>query len=361
LGRNTIRRITVRKFTLLTALIVLAASVSMSAAQTSTPAAPTNSQTTTTQATQTPSSVNVFYVACENQGVINFDGTMQAGYDIYYQLFNGPNASGTALTTLRQVTVNGSYAVSDQVSYASGQTLASGGTGSARVTIAREGSPTSTTLDTTVNDLQDGCNNPRNPLVSSTDAGSGSTTTTEPTQGVRSPTGGFLSIVNPVNPLVVIGVPAQPGRSNKPGEVFAECDQYRRISDPGILYDNDNIMIFWSWFAKTEEQIQQHLANSVYEVKFQTAPLKNVLVSPVQKIGTNFWVFYTAQVGNLSPGRYGVEFKLSWTLPIEDGYDSYGPGTDNFRFNSTCTFEIQRTPFGDQAQVQYNGMYSIDR
>ena len=350
-----------RKFILLTALIMLATSVSMTAAQTATPAAPTNSQSTT-QSTQTPSSVNVFYVACENQGVINFDGTMQPGFDIYYQLFSGPSGGGTALTSLRQVTVNGTYAVSDQVSYASGQTIAAGGTGSARVVIAREGSPTSTTLDTTVNDLQDGCNNPRNPLVSSTDAGSGSSTTdAEPTEGVRSPTGGRLSIVVPRNPIVVIGVPQPVGRSNKPGEIFAECDQYRQISDPGILYDDDSIMIFWSWYARTPEQIQQHLDNAIYEVKFQTAPLKNVLVSPVQQIGANYWVFYTAQVGNLSPGKYGVEFKLNWSQPTSDGYDDYGPGTNNLRFNSTCTFEIQRTPFGDQAQVQYNGMYSIDR
>lgn len=352
-----------RKCILLIALMMLAASASITTAQTSPTDTPVPNQqtTTTTQATQTPSSVNIFYVACENQGVINFDGTMQPGYDIYYQLFSGPNGSGTALTSLRQVSVNGSYAVSDQVSYNNGQTLAAGGTGSARVIIAREGNPSSTTLDTTVNDLQDGCNNPQHPLVSSTDAGSGSTTDAEPTEGVRSPTGGRLSIVVPRNPIVVIGVPQPVGRSNKPGEIFAECDQYRQISDPGILYDDDNIMIFWSWYARTEEQLQQHLDNAIYEVKFQTAPLKNVVISPVQKLGANYWVFYTAQIGNLSPGRYGVEFKLTWSQPITDGYDDFGPGTDNIRFDSTCTFEIQRTPFGDQAQVQYNGMYSIDR
>ena len=94
-----------RKSILLIALMMLAASVSMTAAQTSPTTTPVPTQqtttTTTTQATQTPSSVNVFYVACENQGVINFDGTMQPGFDIYYQLFSGPNGSGTALTSLR--------------------------------------------------------------------------------------------------------------------------------------------------------------------------------------------------------------------------------------------------------------------
>ncbi len=344
-----------RKLTILIALMILAVQVSLSAAQTTT----TTTTTTTTQVPST-SSINIFYVACETQGVINFDGTIEAGYDIYYQLFTGPNGGGQAASNLRQVPVSGAYAVSDQLSYTSGQTVSAGATGSARVVMAREGNPNSTIFEEVVNDVQDGCNNPQNPLVSSTDAGS-ATADTAATQGVRSPFGGFLSIVTPRNPLVVIGVPQPVGRSNKPGEIFAECDQYRDISNPGILYDNDNIVIFWSWFARSEELAQNHIDAAVYDVKFQTAPLTNVIVSPIQQIGANYWVFYYAQIGNLSPGKYGVSFKLSWTQQIDDGYAKYGPGTLNDRVNSTCTFEIQRNPFGDQAQVQYNGMYSIDR
>ena len=44
------------------------------------------------------STINIFYVACENQGVINFDGTMEAGFDIYYQLFSAAGGGGQALT-----------------------------------------------------------------------------------------------------------------------------------------------------------------------------------------------------------------------------------------------------------------------
>lgn len=341
-----------RKLTILIALMILAVQASLSAAQTGT-------TTTTTTPTQVPStsSIDIFYVACETQGVINFDGTIEAGYDIYYQLFTGANGGGQAASTLRQVPVSGAYAVSDQITYTGGLTLSAGATGSARVVMAREGNPNSTIYETTVNDIQDGCNNPQNPLVSSTDV----TATETASQGVRSPFGGFLSIVTPRNPIVVIGVPQPVGRSNKPGEIFAECDQYRSIADPGILYDNDNIIIFWSWFARSEELVQNHIDSAIYDVKFQTAPLTNVIVSPIQKLGTNYWVFYYSQIGNLSPGKYGVSFKLSWSQQIDDGYAKYGPGTLNDRYNSTCTFEIKRNPFGDQAQVQYNGMYSIER
>jgi hypothetical protein len=258
---------------------------------------------------------------------------------------------------LRRVSVDGSYAVSEQLAYNSG-TVAAGATGSARVLIARESDSSSTIYDTTVNDLQDGCNSPRNAAISSTGAGDPVTTTTA-TGTIRSPLGGFLTLDQPPNPLVVIGVPSQPGRSNQPGVVFAECDQYPE-SGPGLLYDDDNIYIYWSWFAKTEAQVQDHINRAVYSVKFMTAPLVPVQVSPIQQIGSNFWVFYTVPVGNLSPGRYGVEFNLSWAAQITDGYDDFGPGTLNDRFHSTCTFDIQARPNG-RGNVSYNGMYSLDR
>jgi hypothetical protein len=193
--------------------------------------------------------------------------------------------------------------------------------------------------------------------VSSIGADAPVTTTTTGT--IRSPYGDFLNIEQPRNPIVVIGVPRQPGRSNRPGEIFAECDNFLPEAAPGLLYDNDNIVIFWSRFARTPEQVQDHIDKAIYDVTFQTAPLINVLVSGIEKRGANYWVFYTSQIGNLSPGKYGVNFKLSWREQTDDGYDKYGPGTTNDFFNSTCTFEIKRHPLGDAVQVDYNNIYSL--
>ena len=173
---------------------------------------------------------------------------------------------------------------------------------------------------------------------------------------IRSPFGGFLTTDVPQNPIVVIGVPAQPGRSNQPGVIFAECDQYP-AADPGKLYDDDNIVIFWSWYAKTAEEVQNHIDNALYNVRFMNAPLIPVQVSPIQKLGTNYWVFYTVPVGNLSPGNYGVDFKLDWANQITDGYEKFGPGTNNISYHSTCTFNIWSNP--NRGDVQYNGMYSL--
>ncbi len=338
-------------------MIVLALGVGISLAQT---------DTTTTEAT---SSVTIFFVACENQGVINLNGNMEAGLDVYFQFFSGPQGGGTALTTLRQAQVDGTYAISDAVPFQTGSTVAAGATASARVFIAREGSPSSTASDIfLVDDIQDGCNNPQNALTSSVDTGTGAAaTTTSSSHGIRirSPFGGFISPPGAAasatpEPAVVIGARQSAGagnRSNTAGVLFAECDKFPSAAAPGTLFDNDNIIIFWSWYARTEAQVQDHISKAQYNVRLNSAPLIEVQVSPIEKRGTNFWVFYYATVGNLRPGGYGVEFDLSWSEAHFDGYRNYGPGTDRERERGTCTFRIDRNP--NNLNVSYNNIYSV--
>lgn len=177
------------------------------------------------------SSVQIFFVACDTQGVMNVSGSMDAGFDIYYQVFSGAGGTGTALTSIRRISVDGTYAVSDQVAYNTGSTVASGSTASAKVYISAEGTSGTGTTPFVVDDVQDGCNSPQNTLVTSTDTGGTSvTTTTTSGSNILSPFGGTINpgvVVTP-EPLVVIGARTNinPKRSATPGVVFAECDQF---------------------------------------------------------------------------------------------------------------------------------------
>ncbi len=310
------------------------------------------------------SNVQIFVVICDTQAVVNFTGNMDAGYDVYYQLFSGSGATGTPLSGLRQVQVDAAYAFSENISYTGG-TVAVGAIGSAKVFIARETNSNSVTGDTfVVDDLNDGCNNAQNPLGTSVDAGSGTTTTVTTTGGsnILSPFGG---VINPSTnatpePIVVIGARTTllVGRSATPGVLFAECDQSLPGAAPGLLYDSDNIVIFWSWFAKTEQLVQDHIAQAQYDVTLNRAPLVEVQVSTIQQRTQNFWVFYTANIGKLRPGGYGVELKLSWKQAINDGFDDYGPGTPTETVFSTCTFNIEPNPFGINV-TDASLMYSV--
>ncbi|MCU0498048.1 MAG: hypothetical protein MUF87_11920 [Anaerolineae bacterium] len=329
-----------RKLPFLLTLMLLTFSVGWVFAQ-NTPTAPT-------------SNVTIFLVICDNRAVINLSGTMQAGYDVYFQIFNAPAGTGTAITGLRQAAVNGDFTFSESVSYNSGSTVAAGSTGSARVTIGRETNAESTIYETTVNDFQDGCAEPQ------FGAGTSQNTDAAPEidygPRILSPFGGFLNPdYNPrEQPIVVIGArDTTPPRQQTPGLVFAECNKYP-LANPGLIYDTDNVVVFWSWFARTPELVQDHINNAIYEVGvFDSEPfIQPVEVSEIQQRGRNYWVFYTIRVGNVRPGNYPIEFKLSWRNPISDGYNDFGPGTANERESSTCTFRVRPNPEG--RVVRYN-------
>jgi len=353
------KKIILMLVTVLALIMMMSLSMSTSLAQNTATATPKPSNSTTTQFN---SSVTIFAVICENQAVVNLSGTMEPAFDVFYQVYSGPQATGTALTNLRRVQVDGTYAFSEAVPYTGG-TVATGSTGSVKVYIARESAPNTPSGDTfKVDDIQDGCNNAQNPIATSIDTGASATTTTASTGvRIRSPFGGFINTAVPIAPegAVVIGARkfANPERSSTPGVIFAECNNWLPAAAPGVLYDNDNITIFWSWFAKTAAQVQDHISKAQYNVTLNRAPLINVGVSAIEVRGANNWVFYTANIGNLKPGQYGVEFKLTWSDQTFDGYKKFGPGTTTLEQDSGCLFTIDRNP--NNSDVVYNNIYSI--
>ncbi|NWF68990.1 MAG: hypothetical protein HXY40_07885 [Chloroflexi bacterium] len=300
------------------------------------------------------SNVQIFFVACADRAIVNLNGTMGTGYDVYYQVFTGT----TALTNQRRVQVSGAYQVSDTATYLTGQSLAAGASASVRVAIGRETNAASTIYETTVNDINDGCNNPQFAPATSLDTGAAGAfpnpnpgapalPTFEPLpsgvgSGILSPFGGFLNPTYVQQGQVVIGPreAAPPQRTANPGLIFAECNRYWPAADPGLLYDSDNIIIFWSWFTRTQEQMQQHVDNAQYAVTLNGATFPFVEQTPVQLIDGNYWTFYIVRVGNLLPGYYGVAYRLTWAAPVFDGYNDYGPGTGREIESANCDFRI---------------------
>lgn len=313
--------------------------------------------TTTTTTVTEAQNVQIFFVACSNQAVINLSGSLLSGWDVYYQVFGGAGGTGTALSGLRQVQVNGAFAVSERVNFPEGTTLGQGSIGSARVFIGREGNPNSIDFETTVDDVQDGCSSPQNAETTSVDlggagTGGGGPAPQEIQPDILTPGGGILNPNRVVESQVVIGARQSDFyRSETAGLVFAECDAYPEAA-PGIIYDTDNVVIYWSWFAKDLETMQQHLNFSNYAVKMNGAGLPNAELTGPTEIKRDQWVFYTVPVGNLRPGHYEVEFKLSWSQPISDGYEAFGPGTANEQTLSLCNFDVIRNPSG--APANYN-------
>jgi hypothetical protein len=313
----------------------------------------------TTTTTVTDSSVNIFVVICETQAVVNLSGGLTSNRELYYQIFSGPQGTGTALTTLRRVSVTGAYTFSEVVPYAGG-TVPAATIGSAYVAITRVGAPDSPTFSTFVDDIQDGCASPQNVVGASTDTGANAvtstTTTSTPENPILSPFGGFLNpgYTPPPQPLVVIGAreDLETPRQATPGLIFAECESYR-IAEPGIVFDTDDVIIFWSWYARTAQQVQDHIDHANYSVAYYgEVPPPNVQRSQIVKRGSTYWVFYTSHLGNLNPAAYNIYYSVSWNNPITDGYGDYGPGTETEELRSGCHFIVSPNP--DHVVIPHN-------
>ncbi len=296
------------------------------------------------------STINWFYSACEDRMVLDLHGNMEAGYDVYYQAFDAVGGGGNAITALRRVAVNGDYATSQVVNWLGRETRALDTPISVVFRIGRENDPDDTNFQEASDDVLGECEEPGSTLEVEQTLGTGDMIASS---GVFRPDGGML---NPIfyeepEPLVKIGARDSeneiPGRTADPGLIFAECADVAG-ADPGVLYDTDEIRLFWSWFATTEAQVQDHISNALYSVKLIGQAIPDIRMSEIKQLpgSPDWWVFYTVNLGDKwEPGRYGVDYALRWANPISDGYEEFGPGTDNELLDSGCLFVIERNPW----------------
>ena len=338
-----------KRLAVLLLIVALLVAATAASAQTATPA-PTSSGPS--------NAVQARFFTCSDSVIMTMNGLLLSGYSAYWQAFQGAAGSGTALTNVRQVSATGDFTYAERVPNAAGVTTADGATASARVWVGRTSDPSIVDFEFTVSDANDGCSGsiPTGTITTSNDGGGGSTTTGSAGNNLAAPGGTTLNPNLSPEAEVVIGARVSDTfRSATPGLIFAECDAFP-LALPGIVYDNDNVVVYWSWFTKTQEQMEQQLANANYAVKMNGAYFNPVQRSEPERRDGNWWVFYTAPVGNLRPGHYEIDYQLTWNAPVNDGYDDYGPGTDNPVEASTCNFDVVRNP--DNGPVAYTGMFN---
>ncbi len=132
---------------------------------------------------------------------------------------------------------------------------------------------------------------------------------------------------------------------NKDTDVLAYCDKPNTSSARNRRFSTGaKVVIFWSWEAKTPEQIKDHLNNAQYEVKINGQIIGDwaQYASKVVQGDTGLYVVYWfVPLGQLVPGTYKIDYKLTWKAAIYDGLDHYGPGTDKPTENFTCSFTVK--------------------
>lgn len=327
--------------------------------------------TTDNTSTSPGSTIQFYAVICEDRAVIDFSGVLLSGHSIFYQVFTGSRGSGTPLTDLRRVNTSGTYSVTETAMYNSGATLPANSIGSVYVALAPTNNASNSFYSDYAEDVQDGCSTGSNVATTSTVESTTSTTSTSTsstgvsragqfangTSAILSPYGGYINpnyipAGSQSQPVVQIGArqnnPSTLPRQQTPGVIFAECNNYP-VAEPGIIYDTDNVTVFWSWFTVNQEQMQHHIDNVNYSVTYyQTVPLPDPIIrTPIRRIGGRYWVFYYSVLGNLKPGDYSIEYKTSWNEQHNDGINKYGPGSgERETLVSNCDFRVLPNPEG---------------
>lgn len=162
------------------------------------------------------------------------------------------------------------------------------------------------------------------PTVASTTRGTAQSTTQNPT--ARPTTSG--------NAEVRTGV-----------DVLAYCDDTSANSPaPTNLAAGSTLDVYWAWYARTEEQIQQHVTHANYEVRINGDYLEDwedYIQSTILKDDGNYWVYWYVPSDPLPAGEIKITYRLTWDAQITDGYGSFGPGTGVTENTGSCTFTVK--------------------
>lgn len=128
--------------------------------------------------------------------------------------------------------------------------------------------------------------------------------------------------------------------------IFALCDNpaLGGSSAPTNLGAGSTIIIWWSWFARTEEQIQQHLQYATYEVRVDGELLTRLQSyrTPVTRPANDYVVSWTVPYEKpLTVGQHQITYRVTWAQTITDGYKNFGPGTNTPLEEGSCTFTVR--------------------
>ena len=126
-------------------------------------------------------------------------------------------------------------------------------------------------------------------------------------------------------------------------DILAYCDNPGfGLPAPRNLNAGATIDIYWSWYARTREQLQDHIDNVIYEVSIDGNRLTNwrLYATPVTQEGNNWYQYWFVPYGPLTSGEHVIQYRVTWREPISDGYAEFGPNTSTPFEEGSCRFTV---------------------
>ncbi|QPC83845.1 SH3 domain-containing protein [Phototrophicus methaneseepsis] len=126
-------------------------------------------------------------------------------------------------------------------------------------------------------------------------------------------------------------------------DVFAFCDDEGYGIPAPVVPSGSSVEIYWAWFARTRQQVQDHIDAATHEIRVndEIVPNPDNYVTDIRQQGAFYVAYYYVPYGPLEPGTYEIQYQVTWERAINDGDAQYGPGTNIPFQQETCTFTVR--------------------
>src|SRR5207244_4356427 len=95
------------------------------------------------------------------------------------------------------------------------------------------------------------------------------------------------------------------------GDVLAYCESPTSGEPRKGFPDGTAITVYWSWFARTPEQIRDHLGYVEYDVRVDGRVLGNwrSFGTEVLRVRDRYYVYWYVPIGMPTPGEHKIDYK----------------------------------------------------
>jgi hypothetical protein len=97
----------------------------------------------------------------------------------------------------------------------------------------------------------------------------------------------------------------------------------------------------WGWKAMTEQQVRDYLESAVTRVTFNGEEVTDLEQTSIYESEGAYHVDWWKILGVLDRGKYAMTFFETYETKIFDGWDYFGPGTDNESTEDTCYLIVE--------------------
>jgi hypothetical protein len=141
---------------------------------------------------------------------------------------------------------------------------------------------------------------------------------------------------------IIIETPGPTDLPIKPVDVYPFCTSIGRDKTTRVPATSP-VNIVWGWSAKTEEQVNDFIKNSITTITLDGKVIEGNQVGNVFKNETRneYEILWTSPIGIMEPGQHTITYNVKFTKQVDDGTNLYGPGTEKETGHDECFILVE--------------------